>query len=217
VWSRLQRWCLAARRESVETRESCQLAPELEALGQQLARQAEDLAATYPACATPRWAAAGAGTEDHVGLAGREDQMGLAGWETGRAAGPLSRCPQKVWLPALASCLTLAVLAGVWQFCTPDTASNRTARQPRAEAAGGQRAGPHSASGRLDAAHAEPLLTTRGAPAPPAAIASPERVAPPETRFEMPAHLFESLSGPEQEAVLDLLNHVSMPGGTLDL
>jgi hypothetical protein len=42
-------------------------------------------------------------------------------------------------------------------------------------------------------------------------------VAPPETRFEMPAHLFESLSGPEQEAVLDLLNHVSMPGGTLDL
>lgn len=215
MWYKL--FCRIWRRrrgERVSVDDAAELPADLAALGQQLTRQACVLAATYPPGAAPRWVAAPASDADALpqppGPAGAWVRSSLAVHNAHRRARRAAG--------VLVAGLLAAGLMAAWALIhgpgparkqppvSPGFAENKA--QPAALRAGAPQTGTRSA---------EPLLTTRGAAAVTDAIDPREPSNPSTPRCDLTVNLFESLSRPEQEAVLDLLGHVNPAEGTLDL
>ncbi len=229
MWSKLKLALWRSSRSESASEHVTDLPPDLAALGQELSRQAADLEALYPAGPAPRWVAA------------KTIDRGTASLEADIPAFALARTWRTLrrrWAAAMGASLLAAALVGAWMLSPSyQSAGEHKPSGPRAFARGGTplpqadheeaAANPAAAVGVQPAALApkraipgtspgETLLTTRGigAAVDGHARKSADTASP---RPKMPAHLFESLSRPEQEAVLDLLDEATLAEDTLDL
>lgn len=229
MWSKLKLGLWRSSRSEFASQDATVLPPELTALGRELGRQAADLAALYPAGPAPRWLAAkpvhARTTSPKAGVTPHAHRSILRGlywrWAAALAASVLAAALMRAWLlsPLIQSSRKRAPSQ------SPAVAQRGThSSQPHAEQAATR---PAAHLGAPSAAHvpkrampgtrpSDTLLTSRGNEA---AVGDHADNSTPRTspRRAMPAYLFESLSRPEQEAVLDLLNDVSPPEATLDL